>query len=57
MEKRTLCKSCAKSYREAGYRLFCKEFQFVFEPCDICSRMGMEYEIKKVTGGDKNEHS
>ena len=56
MEERTLCKRCAQNYRAAGFKLFCKEFQFVHEPCDICSRPGVEYEVIKRSGGDRIEH-
>ena len=52
MEIRTLCKSCAGDYREAGYSVRKLEFQFIREPCDICSRGGYEYEITKPSGGD-----
>lgn len=55
MEKRTLCKRCAQNYREAGYRLFCKEFQFIQEECMVCSRPGVEYTITKKSGGDRLE--
>jgi hypothetical protein len=55
LETRTLCKSCAGDYIEAGYFVKKKEFQFIREPCDICSRSGYEYEITKAGGGDKVE--
>ena len=55
MEKRTLCKRCADNYRTAGYILRGLEFQFIREPCDICSCPGIEYEVMKKSGGDELE--
>jgi len=57
MEKRTLCKRCAENYRTAGYLVKDMDFQYVREPCDICSHPGIEYEIAKRRGGERCEHS
>lgn len=56
MEKRTLCHRCAQSYREAGYILQHEDYCNIREPCDLCSRLGYEYEVLKKTGGEGDEH-
>ena len=43
---RVLCRECADTYRNIGYRLIrVGDFK---DECNICTRLGFEYKLKKT---------
>ena len=46
-DTRTLCYRCKTAYEEAGYRVYRVKEQTFKGECDICSRAGYEYYIKR----------
>lgn len=45
-DARTLCFGCKQSYMSAGFVIKPMLKQTVKQPCEICGRLGFEYEIK-----------
>ena len=54
MKTRTLCLNCKSAYEDAGYRVYQIKNQYIKGKCEICSKAGYDYSIKKsVSQGEK----